>query len=201
MDVARLSANELERNGPALHLPGAADPPESLRVTQPVGLPREPRPAGTTLAVLAVLAGVAAIALGSWAFASGGRSDRSSEAVPVASTAATERAIALLSKPSTERIPVEGSGGRMILVAGPGGRSFLALDGLEPASAGETYQAWLIGPNGRVVASAAVFSGTEAIVPLSRIVARGSGIGVTLERTGGVPAPTRTLTLVALRTG
>ncbi|HUF01221.1 MAG TPA: anti-sigma factor [Gaiellaceae bacterium] len=198
MDVVRLSANDLDRNAsrPMVVTPQHDEP--HLRVLASRDVPRGRWPSGTTLAMLAVLAGVGALSLGSWAFLSEARSDGQASTAEDPS-AAMERAISLLSKPSTQRLPLTGSDGRIVLAVGIGGRAVLTLDELEPARADESYQAWLIGPDGRVTASAAVFMGTETIVPLSQIVPRGSGVGVTLERAGGVPAPTRTLTLVAER--
>lgn len=200
MDVVRLSASEVEQNGPA-SLHALADPPEwSVRVLEPVALPPPRRPAGTTLAVLAVLSGVGALVLGGLAFVTEARRTGPPAAPPApAVDSTTERAIALLARPTTERIPLSGSAGALVLAVGPGGRGVLVLDGLEPAPAGEAYQAWHIGRENRVVGSAAVFAGTEAVVPLSGVVPRGAGVGVTVELAGGVPAPTRTLRLVARR--
>ena len=198
MEVVRLSANDLDKNGstPLVVVPPLDEP--AVRAAASRDIPRGRWPSGTTLAMLATLAGVGALALGSWAFVSEARSD-SQASTDDDPSAAMERAISLLSKPSTQRVPLAGSDGRIVLAVGVGGRAVLALDELGPAPAGESYQAWLIGPDGRVTASAAVFTGAETIVPLAQIVPRGSGVGVTLERAGGVPAPTRTLTLVAER--
>lgn len=201
MDVARLPATELDRNGsaPVLVAMPAPSEPELRERLQSSTLPRRRGLSGSTLAALATVAGLGAMALGSWAFVAELRSDTAPQADAGSSAATVERALALLSKPGTQRIPLIGSAGSMVLAVGPGGRAVLVLDGVEPAPAGESYQAWLIGQNGKVTASAGVFGGEEAVVPLSQLVAPGAAIGVTLERAGGAPAPTRRLTLVARR--
>jgi hypothetical protein len=181
----------------------AADPPASLtspraQVLGPAELPPKPRISGAMIATLAALAGVGAIALGMWAFAT---SVRAAERVVVAPTVPTpsQETISFLAKPSTTRIPLEGSGGRAVLAVGSQGRGVLVLDGLRPAPSGRSYQAWVIRPRAKAPLSAAVFSGTETVVPLSVPVRRGSILAVTIERTGGSRAPTQTPILVAQR--
>jgi hypothetical protein len=202
MDVARLPATELDRNGSAPALRAMPAPSEdelrqrSLRLAGPA---RRHRFSGPTLAALATAAGIGALALGASAFVAEVRSADEAPAVAVPSALAAERAVALLSRPGTQRLPLTGSEGRIVLAVGVGGRGVLVLDALDPAPTGESYQAWLIGPDGKVAGSAAVFAGDETVVPLSQRVVPGAGIGVTLERAGGVPAPTRRLTLVARR--
>ena len=73
------------------------------------------------------------------------------------------------------------------------------LHGLEPAVVGKAYQAWVVDPAEKAATSAAVFTGTERAVPLSEPVELGSAVGVTIERAGGVPAPSRNFTLIARR--
>lgn len=147
---------------------------------------------GSTIAAFAALAGVAAILLGSWAFVSSIRSDDTSS-----DTAQSDQVISLLSKPSTQRVPVDGSAGRIVLAVGTGGRAYLVLDGLGLAPTDKSYQAWVIKPNAKAPESAAVFEGTEMIVPLSVAVRPGAVVAITIERSGGAPAPTRTPKLVA----
>ena len=171
--------------------PSSAEPPKV--VVGAVELPRRQGLSGGTIAALGALAGVGAILLGSWAFVSSVRSD--GETAP--DTAQSERVISLLSKPSTRRVPVDGSSGRIILAVGTAGRAYLVLDGLGLASTGKSYQAWVIKPNVKAPASAAVFAGTEMIVPLSVAVQPGAVVAITIERAGGVPSPTQTPKLVA----
>jgi hypothetical protein len=148
---------------------------------------------GATIAALAALAGVGAILLGSWAFVSGVRADDETSI----STAQSQQIISLLSRPSTQRVPVDGSAGRIILAIGSTGRGYLVLDRLGLAPSGKSYQAWLIKPNAKAPDSAAVFAGSEVIVPLSVAVQPGAVLAITIERAGGVLGPTQTPRLLA----
>ena len=109
----------------------------------------------------------------------------------------TDRTIALLSKPSTKRVPLDGSGGRIVLAVGAGGRGWLVLDGLPAAPRGKSYEAWVIRPRATAALPAAVFVGRETLVPLAVPVRPGSILAITVERRGGVEAPTRTPLYVA----
>jgi len=160
---------------------------------EPVELPPSKRLSGPTIATLAALAGLSAILLGSWAFAASVLSDDE----PTALSAQSSRVIALLSRPSTQRVSVGGSAGRMILAVGSGGRGYLVLDGLAPAPAGKSYQAWVGPPAVKTPASAAVFSGTELLVPLSVAIRPGVAVAITIERAGGAQAPSKAPKLVA----
>jgi hypothetical protein len=177
--------------------------PTSKALRQPAREPIELPPgrllSGPVLAALAALAGIAAIALGATAFASTARSDDAEPDTAAQKTAAIEtaRAISLLSKPSTQRVPVAGSGGRIVLAVGTAGRGVLVLNGLGVPQSGKAYQAWVIKPRAKVPASAAVFSGLEPFVPLSVVVVPGSVVAITIERAGGAVAPTQTPQLVA----
>ncbi len=97
-----------------------------------VELPPRKRLSGPTIAAFAALAGIAAILLGSWAFVSSVTSDDTSS-----ERAQSEQVISLLSKPSTERVPVDGSAGRIVLAVGTGGRAYLVLDGARPGGHGQ----------------------------------------------------------------
>src|SRR5690349_19442929 len=106
---------------PVVHVAGAgADEPTasefagvSVGPWSPVDLPRGRRPAPTTIAIVAALAGIGAMALGAAAVLSASRSTSDSVMTVVASTpqapvagdaASARAALALLAKPSTERI-------------------------------------------------------------------------------------------------
>ena len=179
---------------------------EVKRLGDPLALPPEPRLSGERLALLAALAGLAAIALGGVAMAATLGSDARSSAPRPATPSATVAdspawAVSLLARPTTERIPFAHSRGRVILAVGRGGRGVLVLDGLGAARRGSAYEAWLLGRRGSVAGRAAVFSGRERLVALSTLVPRGGVIGVTVEKAGGVAAPTRDVVLVARRAG
>lgn len=155
---------------------------------RPPVLPRTRRPSPATLVTLAVLAGLGAMALGGLAVFSAARSNGDAappQAAPVApalsSSAVAERgALALLTKPSTERILFRGSGGRLVLVVGSGGRAVLLIRGLEPAPAGKAYQAWIVGSEGAV--RAARFTGRERAILLSGPVGRGASVVLAPDR-------------------
>lgn len=165
----------------------------------PVELPAKHGLSGATLAGLAAVAGVAAIALGTWAFTSSVREDAPIEFVVRPPSTPAEEIISLLARPTTIRLPVEGSGGRIILAVTARDRGLLVLDGLAAAPPGKSYQAWVIKPRAKAPASAAVFSGRETFVPLSVAVRRGSIVAITIERAGGARGPTHPPSLVAQR--
>ncbi len=72
-----------------------------------------------------------------------------------------------------------------------GGRGTLSIAGLGAAPRGKTYEAWVI-PTGGAPRPAGLFSGGGArtVVHLTRPVPLGSTIAATVERAGGVSAPT-----------
>jgi hypothetical protein len=109
------------------------------------------------------------------------------------------RALALLSKPSTERVPVAGSQGALVLAVGSGGRAVLVLRGLEPAPSGRVYEAWVVDPAGGAPDPAGIFSAGERIVELTRPVPVGATVAVTVEDAVGSDTPTQPLRLVARR--
>jgi Anti-sigma-K factor rskA len=165
----------------------------------PVELPPSRGLSGATIAGLALVAGVAAIALGLWAFVTSVREEKPVFVPPTVPKTAAESTIALLSRPSTRRVPFEGSRGRIVLAVGGSGRAFLIVDRLPTTPAGKSYEAWVLRPRATVQVPAAVFSGRETVVPLSVPVRRGSILAITLERQGGAPAPTQTPLYVAQR--
>ncbi|MBA2764125.1 MAG: anti-sigma factor [Thermoleophilaceae bacterium] len=187
-----------ESNGTATPVLGADSPPAPASALGPIELPPKRRLSGTTLAAVAALLGVAAIALGTTALVKSLDSDDAAEAVEQTSTvSAADEVISLLSKPSTQRMPVANSGGRIVLAIGANGRGVLILDGLGAPPPGKAYQAWVIKPKAKAPLSAGLFSGIETIVPLSVSVKAGSVVAITIERAGGAPAPTQAPTLVA----
>jgi len=179
----------------------AGGPGDRERLFEPIELPQSHRFSGVTIAALAAAAGVAAIALGMWAFVSSVRAQDEPDVVRSAPIYGAVQAISLLSKSTTERIPLKGSQGTAVLAVGARGRSVLVLDGLGIAPADRSYQAWVVDPNVRPLEhlSAAVFTGVETIVPLAQPVPRGWVVGVTVEREGGVVAPTQEFRIGAER--
>jgi hypothetical protein len=189
-------------NGAAVGVaePAAVAEPEAerarKRVSRPVQLPPARRPSPATIGLLAGVAGLLALALGTFAFLSALDDDGSSTA---AAARDSGRALALLSKPSTERVPVVGSQGALVLAVGSGGRAVLVLRGLEPAPSGSTYEAWVVDPAGGPPDPAGLFSGGERVVELTRPVPVGATVAVTVEDAVGSDTPTQPLRLVARR--
>jgi hypothetical protein len=141
----------------------------TIKAWSPIEVPRARRPTPTTLVVLASCAGVGAIVLGALAGVStlSGSDTPPSAIVPVTENTppAEQRVLALLAKPSTERIVFRGSGGRLLLAVGSGGRAAILIRGLERTAPGQPYYAWVVG-SGRPV-RAARFDGTERAVFLT----------------------------------
>jgi Anti-sigma-K factor rskA len=162
-------------------------------------LPPSERLSGATLAALAAVVGMVAIALGTVAFAMSVRDDGTTEIIrPPISEAA--QAISLLADPGTVRLPLSGADGRAILAVAENGRGLLVLDGLGIAPVGRTYQAWVLNPEPQSdPLQAAIFTGVETVVPLTARVQPGAIVGITVERAGGAGAPTRALQMTAQR--
>ena len=140
----------------------------------------------------ALLLGVGVAALGAWTVWPDG-----DEAVETAQPSGAADAVQLISQPGARSLPVEGSKGTMVLVVAPSGEAVLVISGLTAAPAGKEYQAWVV--TGGKPKSAGLFKGgaTRLVVPLNRRVPKGAVVAVTLERAGGVPAPTQTPRFVA----
>jgi hypothetical protein len=168
-------------------------------------VPRGRRPSPLTLAVLGVVAGIAAMALGAAAVISAGGS---ADAAPDPRTRAVSgepsgpavagverRVLALLAKPSTERISFSGTGG-LVLAVGSGGRAAILIRGLERATPGKPYFAWVVAP-GAAPVRAARFVGSERAVFLSGRLGRRASVVVSTSRpVAARPAGNR---VVALR--
>ena len=170
-------------------------------------VPRGRRPSPLTLAVLGVVAGIAAMALGAAAVISaGGSADAapdprtradSGEPSGTAVAGVERRVLALLAKPSTERISFSGTGG-LVLAVGSGGRAAILIRGLERATPGKPYFAWVVAPGaGAAPVRAARFVGTERAVFLSRQLGPRASVVVSTSRpVAARPAGNR---IVALR--
>jgi hypothetical protein len=193
MDATPAVAVRPDSNGSTL-VPDRA-PAVSTVHREPVELPPRRMLSGPVLAALAGLVGVAAMVLGTTAFAASLRSDDADGAQPTRAVGAAM--VSFLAKPSTQRVPVTGSGGRVVLAVGSAGRAVLVLKGLEAAPEAKSYQVWVTRPSAKVPESAAVFSGVDTIVPLSVAVKPGSAVAITIERAGGVKLPTKIAKLVA----
>jgi anti-sigma factor RsiW len=144
-----------------------------------VPLPRRRSRAVAIAAGVAVAASLVAVGFGIWA-------------ASLHHSLAQERsATSVLNDPRARRLTVPGRPGA--LVVAPSGEAVLTVSLPSPPS-GKTYEAWVAG---RGVHAAGTFSG--GLVKLTRPVGRGEQVMVTLERSGGVDAPT-SLPLLRVRT-
>jgi anti-sigma-K factor RskA len=157
-----------------------AEPPQ-------VVVPFEPRRrrAVPVLAAAAAIAAVIVIGIGLWA------STLSSELDDTRAALARERATAeVLVDPAARTVSLQAGRGR--LVVDPQGQAVLVLDGLDPAPAGKTYEIWIV-PGGDIALAnrAGLFPGRDGteIEGLDGIVRNGDVIAVTMEKAGGVDAP------------
>ena len=186
-DIPVVHISALDRESSAE--PGAFMPAQVSWAAVEVSRSRRFSP--VVLATLGVIAGIGAMALGTAAVISAGRShaptsgDDSTGAVAPRAAPATpiveRRVLALLAKPSTERIAFSRSGGRLVLAVGSGGRAAILVRGLERAAPGTPYRAWILAP-GRPPVRAAQFVGTEGAVFLTVPVPRGSSVAISAER-------------------
>ncbi|HLM36998.1 MAG TPA: anti-sigma factor [Gaiellaceae bacterium] len=81
-------------------------------------------------------------------------------------------------------------GAQGAVAVAPNGEAALILR-VPPAPAGKTYEAWVMRPD--TIEPAGVFRGNDGttVLTIPRHVPRGSVIGVTVERAGGVDQPTQ----------
>src|SRR5262249_27978096 len=91
-------------------------------------------------------------------------------------------AVRVLGDPASRHLSLGGGMGQ--LVVGTSGEAVLAVR-LPKLANGKTYEAWIADPSAR---RAGEFDGGAFTLP--RHVARGSQVMVTVERSGGVDAPT-----------
>jgi len=126
--------------------------------------------AASVAAALAVAASVVAVGLGLWA-------------ASLHHSLTQERSTtSILRDPHARRLAIPGKPGA--LVVAPSGDAVLTVSLASPPP-GKTYEAWVAGKN---VHAAGTFSG--GLVKLTQRVERGQQVMVTLERRGGVDAPT-----------
>lgn len=196
-----LTRHELDGVGVLLRKPEDLEPealePESAGTVEAEEQSRAPeivssgrRRWAAAASVAALLCGAGALAAVSWAvWDPDDGNGESQEATPSAPGAAV---LAAVSRPTAKRIPVAGSKGKVVLVVAPDGRAALIVSGLSRAPRGRQFEAWVI--VGSTPKRAGLFSGGPGyvVVPLTRAVPKGATVAVTLERTGGVDAPTTT---------
>ncbi len=137
------------------------------------------------LGAVAAVAAVVAIGLGVYAVSLADELDDTRTALEQ-----QEEASAILADPSAETVELQAGDGS--LVVAPGGDAVLVVDGLAPAPADQTYQAWVIFGDKPVSAGTFESGGARTVVPLDERVGRSAVVAVTLEPAGGVDAPTST---------
>ena len=140
------------------------------RAERPNVVPLRPRWA-VPAAAAAAAAAVAALALGIWG-------------VSLANELESERAA-----DAAEARVYDVSGGAGRLVVAPDGEAVLVLSAVQPAPPGKTYEAWVI-EDGAAEPAGLFTGGERTAIALTRPVPEGATVAVTLERAGGVSAPT-----------
>jgi anti-sigma-K factor RskA len=140
-------------------------------------------------AALGAVAAVAAIAIGIWAIHLSNSVDHQK------SIRKDQKALIDVLSDCT-KTPTEGSSGAVCVA--PTEKAVLIADSLPAASPGKTYEAWVI-TGKRNVRPAGLFRGGAGrkYVLLTRPVRPGTTVAVTLEKGGGVPAPTTAILLHA----
>jgi anti-sigma-K factor RskA len=99
-----------------------------------------------------------------------------------------QQAVDVLADPAAREIPLEGAKGR--LVVNSEGSAALVVQGLRPAPKGKTYELWVIRDG--APRPAGLFEGEDEddLVLLDERVDKDATVAATLERDGGVDAPT-----------
>src|SRR5262249_2389276 len=97
--------------------------------------------------------------------------------------------LAIISDPDSRSVSLAKGHGR--LVVAPDGRAVMVVEGLASAPAGKAYEVWVI--TGATPKRAGLFQGgNRSIVRVEGPVGKKAVVAVTLERSGGVDAPTTT---------
>jgi anti-sigma factor RsiW len=148
------------------------------RAERPNVVPLRPAWRSWTAAAAAVAA-CAAIGLGIWAATLSRSLDNTRSARDQQA-----RVLAILGDPSARRLALSGAHGTLVVT--PSGEAAL-VSNLGRAPAGKTYEAWVI--RGSSPRRAGTFGAAKPF-RLTRRVPRGSIVAVTIERRGGVDAPT-----------
>lgn len=135
--------------------------------------PLRPRRAFRALSAVAAVAAAAAVGLGIWAASLSGKLDDA------------ENELAVLGDPNARTYA--SAGGEANLVVAPTGAAALVVRTLAPAPDGMDYEVWVI--EGEMPRRAGLFE-RAGVLRLTRPVEPGQTVAVTLERDGGVDAPT-----------
>jgi len=184
----------------------AADDPfgPTFSTWKPIEVPAPSRPSPTPLVLVALLAGIGAMVLGGVAVVAATRSADEpapppappAKAVSSPTPKVERQALALLAKPSTDRVIFRGSGGHLVLVVGSGGRAAILIHGFDRADAGWPYYAWVVGASGKPI-RAAKLRGSERAVFLSAQVGRKDSVVIAPDRAAALRP--RSARIVAVR--
>jgi anti-sigma-K factor RskA len=139
-------------------------------------------------AALSAVAAVAAIAIGAWAI-------RLSSSLDHQKSISKDQKSVIDILSDCTRTPTQGSSGAICVA--PTEKAVLIADGLPATSPDKTYEAWVIA--GKRVQPAGLFRGGAGrkYVLLTKPVRAGAKVAVTLEKRGGVSAPTTAILLQA----
>jgi anti-sigma-K factor RskA len=152
---------------------------ERARAERPNVVPLRPRVLGVTRAA-AALAAAAAVGFAIWGVSLQRKLDRTEQSA--------QQPLNIFAESGTRQVPVSGDHGTLYVA--PTGQAALVVATLEPAPKGKTYEAWVIRAGNPSRAGTFSGRGGPALVPLELPVPNGSIVAVTLERAGGVAAPT-----------
>ena len=163
------------------HAAGGPQPPAALRerilaqahAERPNVVPLRPRVPTAVISAAAAVAAVLALGLGIWSVGLANDLDDARDELTV------------LADPNARTY--ETAGGEASLVVTPAGDAALVVRKLAPAPAGKDYEIWVF-ENG-VPRAAGVFE-KPGVTRIARRVEPGQMVAVTLERDGGVDAPT-----------
>ena len=175
----------------AVAAPAAKPPPalrdrilEQARAERPNVVPlRRRRDWTVPLGAAAAVAATAAIALGFWAFSLSNSLERERSA-----REAESAALALLAREGARRLQLAGANGSVVVTGN--GRAALVID-VPRAPTGKTYEAWVVDAGDPRPAGLFRGGSGPSVVRLTRHVSRGAVVAVTVERAGGVDAPTQ----------
>ena len=168
-------------SGALAHAAGGPAPPASLRARileqahaeRSNVVPLRPRWAARAVPAVAAVAAVAALALGLWGTSVSGQLDDA------------QQELAILGDPNARTYTSRG--GEADLIVTPTGDAALVVRRLSPAPAGRDYEIWVFVDG---VARRAGLFDRPGVALLTHDVRPGQVVAVTLERDGGVDAPT-----------
>jgi anti-sigma-K factor RskA len=136
------------------------------------------------LAAAGAIAAVAAIVLGLYALSLDGKLGDARTAL-----SQQEKVTAVLSDPTARTVGLDSGEGRVVVA--PDGDAVLVLNGMGALPEGKTYQAWVIGADGKPL-PAGTFEPDEgtAVVAVAEAVPEQGVVAVTVESDGGATTPT-----------